>query len=230
MLNIDIFYKLQSYMSLYIKDIKRDYKDIYCNRLLKDHGRQSCHGKAFELVIEKYLNICFPNSFSLDKNYTSKFDGQLFDIKVSIKNHHNLYSGLALSDISRNIHYANESNDEFFIIIRGSYNDTKDKSILSNITVLFIPLNYWRLCFKDFSNEYLQKWKDLFEEVGNSKEMDSYWKKQSKILKKENLLFDTIIQINPKRDHKSQRRLQCGINRKMYLLLLNNENIKYFIV
>lgn len=227
----NILYIIHSYIEKNFVSIKYEYEKMFNDRKLTDHGKASCQGKVFETIISKYFDLALKqinpnNKFVLSSNYTSKWDaiieyiidGQSNVISVSIKNHKG--KGLALGDINRN-----KEIDEDFILIKGIH----DYSKLFSIEFFLIPKENWKVLFSYWTKEYQNKWKILFDIVKNDKENDCVWKKERKDLQNEwKSNSNSLIQINPKRDHKSQRRIQCGMNEKQYISFIENSNISVF--
>lgn len=163
------------------------------------------HGFVFEKeMIEKYHII--PS-----ETYTSVWDGTLNNIPVSIKLEQR-GSDIELADFRRN---ALNQND--FYLIVGFWD--KDKTNIIETHILFIPGQKWHNLFP---THFIDDFSEMLHNITNDKEDDKKWKEMIKTQKarwqKET---NNLIRPRFKRDHKSQKRVQCAIN--------NRDFYKYFI-
>ena len=161
-------------------------------------GERQIHGFIFEEEIIKKYNIVKSNS------YTDKWDGYLNGIPVSIKCEKN-GSTIEMAD-----YFRNSQNIEDFYLIVGFW-EGKDKNIVDT-KILFIPGKDWNDLFYLDINEKLKK---LLKEISNDYSDDEEWKRRRLELSaewKENT--SNLIRLYFKRDHKQQKRIQCGITYK----------------
>ena len=156
------------------------------------------HGFSFEKeIIEKY-------HIQKSTGYTDKWDGYLNNIPVSIKCEKN-GSAIEMADYFRN----SQNTEDFYLIV--GFWEGVEKTIV-DIKILFIPGNEWQQLFDLGINEKLKK---LLEEISNDYADDAEWKRRRLELSaewKENT--PNLIRLYFKRDHKKQKRIQCGITYK----------------
>lgn len=95
----------------------------------------------------------------------------------------------------------------------------KKKNNIVEEYFLYIDNNIWKTFF---DNECLSQYKNLLSLITNSHSDDNKWTEAITKLRKEwkNKTHNYIVP-RPKRDHKSQKRIQCAIN--------NKEFYEYFI-
>lgn len=146
------------------------------------------------------------NKYNIQKNYDyiGKWDGYLASgIPVSIK-HIKQGNAIDLADLFRQAAITEE-----FILIIGFYNDiTPD-----DIYILHFPTGQWHNYFLDVSS-FEDKFKNALASVSNDSSDDAKWSS----LRKECVKFwkqntNSYITVNGKRDHKTQKRWQCSINK-----------------
>ncbi len=161
-------------------------------------GERQIHGFIFEEEIIKKYNIVKSN------NYTDKWDGYLNGIPVSIKCEKN-GSTIEMADYFRN----SQNTEDFYLIV--GFWEGKNKNIVDT-KILFIPGKDWHDLFYLDINEKLKK---LLKEISNDYSDDEEWKRRRLELSaewKENT--SNLIRLYFKRDHKQQKRIQCGITYK----------------
>jgi hypothetical protein len=188
-------------------------------------SERQLHGFLFETIeIEKrnitkwsdYLNK-YPNTIS-DGIYTStwdaidenqvgvNFNGRPVQIKC-IK----LGGSVELGDIFRNA-----NKNENFDLIVGFWKTSK-----SNIVDIYLVKVDYKKWNNLFTYDKYDEWRDwITNKVSNAYSYDAQWKLECKKYK-EDWGISRIIQPKFKRDHKTQRRIQCGISYRNF--------IKYFI-
>lgn len=164
----------------------------------------------------------FIKKFSLIKEpqYTERYDaygknGTPFKIK-SIKKG----SSIDLADYFRNA----EESKNFFLAV--SFWDRIESNIVEEY-VITIKSYIWRelLYFKE--KERMREW---IKTVSNEREYDEQWKDECLFFKNEWNKEERKIQLRFKRDHKSQKRIQCAINNNdWYYYLKNFEVIEKWI-
>lgn len=146
------------------------------------------------------------NKYNIQKNcdYTGKWDGYLASgIPVSIK-HIKRGNAIDLADLFRQAAITEE-----FILIIGFY----DNITPDDIYILHFPAGQWHNYFLDVSN-FEDKFKNALASVSNNSSDDAKWS----LLRKECVNFwkqntSGYITVNGKRDHKTQKRWQCSINK-----------------
>ncbi len=172
--------------------------------------RQS-HGFSFEQKVHEKYGV------KLNSNYTDKWDGELNNIPVSIKLEKN-GSDIEMADIFRNM---NISSD--FYLIVGFWENDKTNIIKEHI--LYIDHEEYS---KLFNFDMIEKFKNLLKNISNDKSDDIKWKTQITSLRKEwKETTPNLIRPRFKRDHKTQKRIQCAINNKdFYNYFLNKYEVK----
>lgn len=191
--------------------------------------RQS-HGFIYEKrVIENYENLmsyeeycdvypCIEN----ESRYTSKYDAIDMSKKgknyigkpVQIKNIKHK-SSIDLGDVFRNA-----NKEENFDLYVGFWKNNK----LNIIEEYFINVDFKK--WNDlFSYDNYEEWKHWIKyEVSNSYDYDDQWKIDCDKRKK-SWGHNRIIQPRFKRDHKKQRRIQCGVSYKNFIEFFINKKI-----
>lgn len=140
-----------------------------------------------------------------DENYTGKWDAYCEGIPVSIKNP-KIGSDIELADFFRQ----SNINEDFYMIV--GFHDHENKSNILEEYVLYIPKEKWAALFDSSFNA---RFKELLDNCSNEHSYDLIWTKKVKILKadwKKNT--SNLIRPRFKRDHKTQKRIQCAINNK----------------
>lgn len=168
-------------------------------------SERQIHGFNYEHMILNKFNI------QKSSDYTSIWDGYKNDIPVSIKTA-KLGSDIEMADFFRNAACTKD-----FILIVGFWAETKSNIVEEYI--LYIVGLEWHALFPDgFEN----KFKILLKNITNDYKDDKKWKKQIAILRKEwQENSSNLIRPRFKRDHKTQKRIQCAIN--------NRDFYNYFI-
>lgn len=194
---------------------ERTWKALFNNNLLIDNqdetfsfaeshiktksvGERQKHGFDFEkFVKEKYNILPCPEG-----HYTYKWDGMMNGYPVSIKTEK--YG----SDIEMASFERNAENTENFYLIVGFWKNSKDNII--EISTLFINGHEWHDLF---DQEIVQECKDFLNSITNDYSDDDRWSQGCAQLK-EKWIARTPNLVRPrfKRDHKSQKRMQCAIN------------------
>lgn len=173
--------------------------------------RQS-HGFIFEQKVLNYYGL-------YETSYTNKNDSHIpknnklimemgitiesETIPISIKTFKE-GSELPLSDIFNNFHRESD-----FILLVGKWKGKKDNII--EIRKIHVDIEKWKKLF--IFNEYkeLKHW--IKYEVKNSYDYDKSWKSEMEMWKRKWGKY-RIIQPRFKRDHKTQRRIQCAVPNK----------------
>lgn len=165
------------------------------------------HGFVFEDYIKEKYNI---KPFE-ENNYTCKWDGILNGHPVSIK------TEAIGSDIEMASFFRNATNKDSFYLIVGFWENSKTNIVKTEF--LFIAGDEWHQLF-DMS--IVHKCEELINSISNDKSDDARWKSERTALAKlwkENTL--NLVRPRFKRDHKTQKRMQCAIN--------NKDFYKYFV-
>lgn len=174
-----------------------------------------------DYIRQKYLIDTYSS------NYTSPWDGKVHQdnvfhkvntlplmpvedtiIPVSIKTK-KINGAVEMGDLMRNA-----TKEEGFILAVGFWKDTLTKNIVERHTI-YLPLDEWS---KNFPIEITTRMSNIFKDnnISNSYDDDKKWKIISKKYRQEWKLLENGININFKRDHKKQKRVQCSIKRSYF--------------
>jgi hypothetical protein len=187
------------------------------------------HGFLYESNIISRLNFTawedyvkkYPDTH-LDGGYTSTWDaidesangfnyrGKPVQIKCIKKG-----SSVDLGDIFRNA-----SKKENFVLIVGFWEHTKENIVEEYI--IHVDYNKWNNLFEWSYYDEVADW--IKNKVSNCYSYDAQWKKESTHYKQ---LWGNDRLINPrfKRDHKNQRRIQCGISYNNFINYIVHEGV-----
>lgn len=154
-------------------------------------------GFIFEDYVEKNLEVSREGH-----PYTDKWDADINGFPCSIK-HTQKGQAICCADLFRQA-----SIKEDFIMIVDFYTSTSD-----DIHFLYIPGEDWHSHFMELSDFY-DKFKFALDSVSNDRKDDELWTS----LRKDCVAFwkkNTTGRITPngKRDHGTQKRWQCSINK-----------------
>ena len=157
------------------------------------------HGFMFEQYCAERYNL------TLNEDYTARFDALTEDgVPVSIKCE-KFGSDVELADLFRNA-----ENDTDFILIVGFWETEKTNII--DIKSCFINASKWKALF---DQNLLLQYRELLASITNERSDDAKWSAAIKELRtKWGKSTGNIIRPRPKRDHKTQKRVQCAINNK----------------
>lgn len=156
------------------------------------------HGFQYELqTIEKY-------NLKKAESYTCPYDAYYNDIPVQIKC---IKHG---SNIEMGDYLRNKSKNQDFILIIGFWSGEKTNIVKEEI--LFIDHIMFKKCLQfDYDTQLISDMKP----INNSRDNDLAWKlfcnKYKKLWPKNNLL-----RLRFKRDHKTQKRIQCAIPWRLF--------------
>ncbi|MBR5504594.1 MAG: hypothetical protein IKV87_09180 [Methanobrevibacter sp.] len=194
---------------------ERTWKALFNNNLLQDNGNNTfsfielktskkksgerqIHGFEFEAFIKDKYNI----TPCPEGHYTYKWDGMLNGYPVSIKTKQN-GCDVEMASFTRNA-----SNTDSFYLIVGFWEGTKNNIV--TIETLFIDGVEWHELFDE---SIVQECQQFLSEITNDVSDDEKWKVGCKELqnKWENATLN-LVRPRFKRDHKSQKRMQCAIN------------------
>jgi len=196
----------------------RTWKALFNNHLLKDNGdntfsfvqqksehrssysERQGHGFEFEEFVKTKFNI----SPCPEGHYTYKWDGMLNGYPVSIK------TEAKGSDIELASFVRNASNTDSFYLIVGFWEGAKNNIVA--IETLFIDGTEWN---KLFDQEIVRACQVFLQEITNDYSDDEKWAiGRRKLQKQWEENTPNLIRPRFKRDHKSQKRMQCAINNK----------------
>lgn len=117
---------------------------------------------------------------------------------------------------------ASNSADFYFLV--GFWGDASKQVVDERF--MKIPGEFWQHQFPEF---YHQKIDELFQGVSNHPDYDAEWDARRKAFQEEYLMYrrksGSIIRMNPKRDHKTQLRMQCSIDYNTVMSLYNKYGI-----
>jgi len=153
-------------------------------------------------------------SLTEDMNYTGKWDAFCLEkeVPVSIKCI-GINGSVDFGDLKRQTEVQND-----FILYVGFWQKSKS-NIVEEYKVLIKKEN-WDRYFGDKS--IIQSMIEEMKGISNSYSDDSKWKEfRNKYIK---LYGDSIISLRFKRDHKKQKRIQCGITRKNFMEVVLKDN------
>jgi len=173
------------------------------------------HGFDNEELLKKRFGLTkYTDEKSND--YTSKYDAVAPDgIPVSIKTEA-LGSDIELGDYFRN----SRITDDYYMIV--SFWEGKKDNIVKNLFVL-IPGTKWTTFFDSQWDDKIRK---LISEASNERSYDAEWTRRRKELAAE---YGTqFIRLRPKRDHKSQKRMQCAISYKEFAVFAEENKTTAF--
>lgn len=162
-------------------------------------SERQIHGFIFE------NNYIKENSLIKENNYTAPFDAydsknQPYQIKTIKKG-----SSIDMGDF-----FINSKKEEDFFLIVSFWDKEKDNIVETH--KLFIPCKEWNSLFYFDDKDEMKNW--ISNKVSNSYEYDEQWKKEREQWKKK--FGNRKIALRFKRDHKSQRRIQCAINNSVF--------------
>lgn len=163
------------------------------------------HGFMYEEVIKNKYNL-------ISTTYTDKWDLKDQNEKKWVVKTFKKGTELPLSDI-----FINSNRNEDFILQIGIWE--KEKTNIVKEYTIFVDIKKWLKYFEFSFYSELKNW--IKNEVNNSYSYDSTWKVDIKKWKK---IWgkDKIVQPRFKRDHKTQRRIQCAVSNKNLKLFLES--------
>lgn len=169
------------------------------------------HGFKFEQLCQEKYNLI------LSEDYTSRFDGILNNLPVSIKCE-KLGSDIELADYFRN----SQITEDFYMIV-GFWEGSKDNIV----EIHLLKINGYEF-HKLFDLSFNARFHELLNNITNDYTDDIKWKTSITLLKKEwKMATPNLIRPRFKRDHKNQKRIQCAINNKdFYEYFIDRYEIK----
>ena len=166
--------------------------------------------QKFGFDYQKYF--CQKNNLEEDKKYTGKFDAYKNGVFYQIKTYKN-QGELMMADPFRYI-----ENEVDFVLVVANRNERNE--ILSERKVL-IKNNKLQTFLKtqdfNFRVHYCQ---ELLNSVSNDESDDVYFKEHMKT--EQEARKNSIINVQAKRDHKKQKRVQWSIPNRYIIDFLNN--------
>ena len=164
-------------------------------------GERQGHGFLFEDYVETAYGVNREG-----KSYTDKWDGEWRGYPVSIK-HIKKGNAVDLGDIFRQA----SITEDFFMFV--DFYETETVSNSDEIHILFIPAADWRKYFLPL-DKFETKFREALNSVTNDRADDNKWTK----LRSDCVAYwknntPGLITPNGKRDHRSQKRWQCSINK-----------------
>lgn len=163
-------------------------------------GERQIHGFNYQsYIINKY-------NLKAENNYTGKWDAYFHGIPVSIKTK-KLGGNIEMADIFR------QCNVESDFILQVGFWENVENNIVKEYT-LYIPKIEWNCLF---DQDCLIQYKNLINTISNNSIDDKKWTNEINRLRR---LWKTrtpyLVVPRPKRDHKTQKRIQCAINYKPF--------------
>lgn len=143
----------------------------------------------------------------IDPSPTAAYDAQTFDgTPVSIK------TEKYKTDVELGDYFRNASVDkDFYMVVRfwqGNKNHIVEEYHIK------MPAKVWKTFFKPEHNTEIRR---VLDDVSHDRSYDPIWKNNLNNLK---MLYNgSIIRLRGKRDHKSQKRMQCAISYSDFLEL-----------
>lgn len=166
----------------------------------KSHSERQGHGFDFEDFVKEKFNI-LPCP---EGHYTYKWDGVLNGYPVSIKTE-KIGSDIEMASFIRNAN----NTDDFYLIV-GFWSGEKNNIV--SIETLFIKGDEWHSLFDD---TIVKECENFLNEITNDVSDDEKWANGREILKEKwQTQTSNLIRPRFKRDHKTQKRMQCAINNK----------------
>lgn len=155
-------------------------------------------------------------------NYTDKWDGNILNINDKM---YNLPISIKCIQKGGSVDFGDffrqSDIDEDFILIIGFWEGKKDNIIEEYI--IKINIDNWKSYFGNLSIK--DNIKSDMNKISNDHKDDDNWKIFMDKYKKEYIINNNIMSLRFKRDHKKQKRIQCGIsyNRFIENVLTDNE-------
>lgn len=160
---------------------------------------RQAHGFVFEEYVEKEFGVNRSG-----KTYTDSWDGELNGKPVSIKTA-KLGSDVELADFRRNA-----LNTQDFYLIVGFWEGSKTNIV--KVEKLLINGSEWHTLFPQ---HFIADFAALLASVTNDKSDDAKWRSLITAQRKQwQAETGNLIRPRFKRDHKTQKRIQCAINYK----------------
>lgn len=171
----------------------------------KEYKTRQIHG------FQNEFRVCEMHNLQKTDNYTFRWDAFTKGRKpvpVSIK------TKSAGGDIEMGDLFRQASHKEDFYLHVSFWKDKKRNVIQEHI--LLIPGDYWQSLFKHEMRDDIKK---VLADASNDRDYDAKWTEDITALR-EKWGTDGPIRLRPKRDHKKQLRMQCAINHKQFLKMV----------
>jgi hypothetical protein len=170
-----------------------------------------------EHAFEYESRIILENNIIKSEGYTDKWDAFENDIPVSVKNI-KLNSGVDFGDFKRQTLLS----QDFYLYV--GFWQTDKTNIVKEYKIL-ISFENWKKYFGDIT--IIQDMIGEMKQISNDRSDDGKWKE---FRKKWNLLYkkfnsNPVITLRFKRDHKKQKRIQCGISSSNFKKLIDENQI-----
>lgn len=146
--------------------------------------------------------LCKKKNLTPVAEYTGKWDALTQEQKPVVIKCFKDKSELPLSDI-----FINSERNEDFIICCGIWRGSK-YNIIEEIEVE-VDIQKWKKYFEFEEYENLKDW--IKNKVSNERSYDSTWKQECELWKSK-WGKERLVQPRFKRDHKTQRRIQCAVS------------------
>lgn len=182
----------------------------------KGSGANQSHGFDNELRIVTEHDL-----LHMKDDYTAPWDAYTKGedpVPVSIKTK-SAFGAVEMGDFFRN-----GSKTEDFYLITSFWKGAKDNIVSERI--LYLPKDYWVSQFPDLYNEEIR---DFMAEITNDYSDDAKWKQWCTQLKHKWADTGSLIKLAPKRDHKSQKRMQCVIPYANFLEMAKTYEVDNFV-
>lgn len=189
-----------------IHDIHSEISRRYSIRKASRSGERQAHGFTNELRVVKKCNLIHMKS-----DYTAKWDAytkeSMTPVSIKFKQHG---GSIEIADFFRQ----SQIKNDFYLHV--SFWEGPNKNITSE-HMLLIPGSVWSSFFTDIYDDEIKR---LLQEASNDPSYDKIWKDKCKELQAKWDSFGSIIKLAPKRDHKRQKRMQCVIPYKYFMILV----------
>lgn len=178
-------------------------------------GANQKHGFDNELRIVNKHNL-----LHMKDDYTAPWDALTLGedpVPVSIKTK-SAGGAVEMGDFFRNA----SKTEDFFLSV--SFWQHKTDNIVSE-HILYLPIDYWSSQFPQHLNLKIKKFLKI---ITNDYADDARWTLGCSRLQAEWAQTGSIIRLAPKRDHKTQKRMQCTIPYKNFIKLAQEYEVPDF--
>lgn len=169
-------------------------------------GARQNHGLEYEKNLAERFGFKPWTFLDGSTSYTAPFDAMAPDDSgpVSIKTKH-IGSAVELGSW----HVQSRITDDFYMAV--SFWGGEKNEIIGE-KFLFVPADVWH---KEFPEKWREPITKLIRDAKNDRSYDDIWKEKREELtaayEEDRIERNGIIQLAPKRDHKTQKRMQCSI-------------------
>jgi len=174
------------------------------------NGERQDHGLVFQEGLAALLDLQVP------EEYTHPVDAYGREIVGSAPQR----VGYSFKSVGRrnavplgSFERASSISEDFYLVVG---NWVGAKTSIRHIYALKIPASLWRSMFPPDPTPFSAA--SVFDGITNSRADDGAWKERRKALTRQwsEAAPYSPITLNPKRDHKNQRRVQCSISRSAF--------------